>query len=577
MLAGILLLLSILVALGIEAGFTSLRIYRDMQSAKASLFSALGELRARNLEPASGFFAAAEEQLNQARSEFGKHKISIGAAKAVPFVATQIEAMENFIDIGSCLVQAGDRLCETAAGLPGLDPNAPPDSLSIGQMVDLLDRFQTDLGPIDESLSAASAMSSVMNDEWLVSPAAKAKQELDEKLDSASRDIESARELITAFAGIMGKPGDPPKRYMIILQDSYELRGSGGVISTYGILECTHETFNIVQCERAGNIPWGVNLGEAMPQPLTAFFPELHLWDAGWWPDFPTTTALIDQILAANRRDKVSGYIAVDPIAIQYALEKLGPLELPEYNEEITSENLAEKILFYLEANSNSSGNKTAFLQSLANSFLERITSAAPAEWFVLGQALNRALAERHLLLWFQDPIVQQTFSARDWSGQMENVDSDYLMAVDCNIGGNDVGYKSNFIIRPSMRLEISREPDKGLRHHVTYYFDNTQGLTEYYSYLRVFVPQTSLPVENGGQQDLGEELGKRVLAQDIKVPAGELVAVDFDYLTTDYDAILIQQQPGQQILPVQVLTRIGKAAEEQSILLINQTTLKLE
>ncbi len=582
-LAAILFLLALLIALGLDAGLSSLRIYRNLQSAKDSLSSALDELHARNFPAASTAFAEAEGQLDQARSEFSRHPISMGAAKAIPYIATQVEATENFIGIAYSLTQTGNRLCEIGTGFPGLDPNAPSENLSIGQMVDLMYQFQTELGPIEEGLSAAQAVSSLMDGQWLIPPAAKAKGELDEKLDSASKEIENARELMAAFSNIMGPEGSAPNRYMFVLQDCYELRGSGGLMSTYGILNCNHDSIKLVECNRASTLTAGTDIGDAMPQPLKDFYPKvpswtLHFWDAGWWPDFPTTAGLMDQILAANNQDPVRGYIAIDPVAIGYALHQLGPLQLPEFNEVLTEDNLAEKCLYYLEIDSQSSKSQETqmpFLRSLANSFFQRIVSATPKEWFALAQALGQALDEKHLFLYSSDPEVQRTFSALDWSGEINKTGSDFLMAVDCNIGGNDTGYKANLFMKGNLNLETVDIGD-ALLHRATYCFDNTRGTTFYYSYLRFYVPCSAIPTNDGTLTDLGEEFGKRVFAKRVEVPPGEIVAVDFEYLTPWYHSIIFQKQPGQPSLPIEVsIIKRGKT-QEQKIYLTNQADLPI-
>jgi hypothetical protein len=174
-----------------------------------------------------------------------------------------------------------------------------------------------------------------------------------------------------------------------------------------------------------------------------------------------------------------------------------------------------------------------------------------------------------------------------DWSGEVTKSDGDYLMAVDCNVGGNEVlGYKANFYIKPKMSVEVTRERDSTLRHHVTYTLDNTSAPTQdplrYKSYLRLYVPEGAVvdgpvAVAASGLMDSGSEFGKHVFGKFVDVPVGQAVNVQFDYVTPGYDTILIEKQSGEPNTNVNfTYVKDGSIKKSEEIVLDNEKTLDL-
>ena len=568
---------TVLVVLGIIALVSSLQAYGDLKTAKKLLFSAKDSLEKRDIQSAAASFAKAQDHINKADSRLKAHKVSIGFLKIVPYAGTQIRAVEHFVQIGTHLCKAGTLLSGAARGVPGLDAASAQDNESIGTMVDVLTKLGNDLAPVEQELLSAQRESRAMKTGWLIGSASRMKKELDQKLDATLGGMQEARKLMAVLPSIMGAEGAPPKNYMVLQQDCYELRASGGLISTYGIMRCSHDSLKLAEYERASTLSVGLADGEGIPPlPSLGGFPTLRFWDAGWWPDFPETTSVLSRIWGNNGKAPVDGFIAIDPIAIEYVLERIGPLELPEFGETVTARNLTKLILHYYGVNQN-----VAFLKSLAAHFFEKVIESSPGKWIALGRAFAGALAEKHMLLYFNDPAVQRSFSELDWSGEVKQSDGDYLMAVDSNIGGNTDYYKLNMWVKPKMSVEVSRRKDSTLRHHVTYTFDNRLGSKEYplpyKSYLRMYVPEGAVAAADPDLVDSSSDSGKHVFAKFVDVPTGEVVKVEFEYVTPDYGSMLIQKQPGQVTLDVSLSIREnGSIKKRQKVRLSSKARLDI-
>ena len=577
----------VLLALGIIGAFSSLKAYREMKASKNLLFSAVDSLGKRDIASAATSFAQAREKSEQAASQLKAHKISVGFLKIIPFVGRQVRALDGFTRVGVHVSEAGTLLTGAMRGAPGLDA-ASPQQATMGTMVDVLTKLGSEMAPVENELLEARKESQSIKTGLLIGRASSLKKELDDKLDSALADLQKARALTVALGSIVGAPGQPPKTYMVLQQDCYELRASGGLMSTYGLLATTHDSLKLTDYQRADKLV-GLDAGDGLP-PLPALggwlasygiAPILSFYDAGWWPDFPLTADLLNRIWSKNGKAPVDGYIAVDPVAVGYVLQQTGPIQVPGF-ETVTAENLSNLVLKYKEARK-----ANDFLKALSSRFFERLIGSNPGQWLSLGHSLAQALDERHMIVYFKDPAVEKVFSDLGWSGTVDQSDGDYVMAVDSNVGGNEQrGFKANMFIKQKMSVDIVRQKDATLRHHVTYTLDNASGASDqplrYKSYLRLFVPENAavksvVAMAATGLVETAGENGKRVFGKLVDVPIGESVTVEFDYVTKGYESILIQKQPGIANLDVNLIyVEDGSIKKAETLKLASQARVSL-
>lgn len=548
----------------------SVNLYHHLEGAKNSLIAAQDQLAAGNLQTAAVEFQAAQANLDNADATLEGHKITLGFARIVPVLGSQIRAADGFVAAGAHLAEAGLLFTQAATGIPGLDASAT-GHLDVGQMADILVKFGNDLAPVQTALDRASEANRKISASWLVGPVSRIKQEIDERLSKVAEDVTAARKLIATLPEILGEPGAAPNHYLLLQENCFELRPAGGFISSYGILETTHSSLALPEYQRSSQgLPKGIMLGTDAPYPWGDINPTFQFWDAGWWPDFPMSVDMLSKIWALNGKAPVQGYIAFDPIAIQYGLEKLGPMLLPEYNETVTADDLMQMI----SSHATSTEAKEDFVKSLGHNFFSRVVTADPREWFALGQGLMKALTEKHLQLYFTDPATEQPFADMDWSGEIHDTRGDYLLAADGNLGVSTLGYEPNYYARAAMEVEIIRQEDGTLRHLVRYTVDNTAGFYEYWSFLRVFIPADAVAPHDDAILQFGLEAGKQVLGRSVFVKPGEKDTFEFAYTTPAYDTLLLEKQAGQRTLPVSLLLRNGGSGEE--IMLANEAELPL-
>ncbi len=131
------------------------------------------------------------------------------------------------------------------------------------------------------------------------------------------------------------------------------------------------------------------------------------------------------------------------------------------------------------------------------------------------------------------------------------------------------------------MSVEVTRQKDSTLLHHVTYTLDNRLGSKEYplpyKSYLRLYVPEGAVAAADPDLVDSSSESGKHVFGKSVDVPTGKVVNVEFEYVTPGSGSMLIQKQPGQVNLDVNLsFGENGTIKKRQEVRLSSKARLNI-
>ena len=394
---------------------------------------------------------------------------------------------------------------------------------------------------------------------------------------------------------------EDPRDYLLVAQNSDELRATGGFIPGAWLL--TLSEGEIVQLNFWDSV--AVDNLEASPSlPPEGLLQSLWagVWvfrDASWYPDFPSSAKAMEQIVKLGQGISVDGVIAMDQWVVKDVLKALGPVVLP------TGETLdPDSYIPLLEQKTDVQGHQ--FMDTIFNTFLDRLRKGSSGEdlFGVLG-ALNKSLDQKHMLLSFHDPGLQEVASINGWDGALGDVEGDYLMVVDSNVGFSKVNrsieqhiryqVELNSDGRSEARLDVlntnnslgvpqgSCEVQAARREGLSY---EQHKNTCYWDYLRVYLPRgsvlqtsTPFPMPEGalyrreGYNDVEDTLriysesGREVVAGFFNLEVGQSRSIAFVYdlpsplLQVDGKrqvySLLLHKQPGTQNTPVDVIIQL--------------------
>ena len=322
--------------------------------------------------------------------------------------------------------------------------------------------------------------------------------------------ILEGQKFVEFFPWLVGK--DEKRTYLVLFQNSAELRPTGGFIGSFAFL--TFEEGKFVDFE-VQDVYWadGQLKGHVEPPPeLKKYLGEAnwYLRDANWDPDFPTSARKIQWFLEKETGRKVDGVIGVNLFVAQRLLEAVGEIDLPDYKEKINSNNFFERAQYHSEIGFfPGSTQKQDFLGAVARILFEKIKAAKGKTKLEIGKSIYQSLKTKDILVYLNNPQVQEAFFDLGWEGSVRNVKcqmpsppvgqvsvkcfEDYLFIVEANVGVN----KANYFVERTLSEEMKVENDGLIRKSLKIIYQNKSPSAhfpagDYKNYLRVLVPQGS-------------------------------------------------------------------------------------
>lgn len=298
------------------------------------------------------------------------------------------------------------------------------------------------------------------------------------RVDSLKERLLQYRELTKkAMAASAILPGivalEDSKSYLILLQNNMELRPTGGFIGSFAVVNFQGGKLQTLKVNDVYAIDGQLSIHVEPPKEIKEDLGQVnwYLRDANWEPDFPTSAKQIEWFYTKETGDKVWGVITLDVSSMESLLSVLGPVDLPDYNETITHENLFERAVTHAEAGFfPGSQAKKSFLTALVNQTLNKIFFSSGQNWPWIVSSLAAALEEKHALVYLDDPKLFSYAVSQNWAGAMprpsgkkEGVFADFLSLNEANLGAN----KANYYLTRNYRLETIIGKDGEIRHRL--------------------------------------------------------------------------------------------------------------
>lgn len=338
-------------------------------------------------------------------------------------------------------------------------------------------------------------------------------------LKDSNEVMGSLSTVMSGLPDVLGLNGE--KKYIIWLQNSNELRPTGGFIGSYAVMDIQSGKITNLTIDDIYNPDGQIdvrNIQTSPPEPIKEYLKEevLYLRNSNWDPDFTKSAKTFDDIYFKITGETVDGYIAVDLDFVESLLRITGPIFLASYNEDISAENIDERAQYYSGFDyKEGSTDKKSFLTILGGKLLESIFSLDKNDFPKVLDELDKSLSERHLQIYFSNNIINSLLKEKKWDGSLSEADKDYLFVVNSNLGGT----KSNYYIETSMSYEVSSLTRDGLlRANLTLDYKNTAESDAwpggpYTDYLRVLVQNGSkftgakIVYNDGKEEDISKDV----------------------------------------------------------------------
>ncbi len=290
---------------------------------------------------------------------------------------------------------------------------------------------------------------------------------------------ESSNQAITALSEFFSSSNTT----IFLLQNSEELRATGGFIGSFGVLSMKEglvEKLSVQDIyEPDGQFTGYMPAPPGVEEYLSAG-KGLRLPDSNWSPDFPTAAQTTLQFLALGKVGRADHLIAMNVNILQDLLEVTGPIALTDYPEAVTAENITQLARADRSSFFPGSQQKKIFLQALLNQLKWKLSQLSPTQTQALLAKIPLWIQQKDLQGFSREKNTELFFHTLGMSGQLQKMPyQNYLMLVESNVGINKVN--------PFIHRQIFLRAENDVL-NITAKFENTATSSGYINYQRVLV-----------------------------------------------------------------------------------------
>lgn len=399
---------------------------------------------------------------------------------------------------------------------------------------------------------------------------------LKQTLPRTRLDVEKAISLSHYLDELLAVDGR--KTYLLVFQNNYELRPTGGFIGSIGILtlekgrvlDLSVYDINQVESQIQGEI--------SAPDEIEKHLGEgnWHFRDANWDPDFPATAKQLEWFLSKSLHRQVDGVVAINYRALSKVLKASKPVYLNQIQETVSAPSLEEKALNYARINSLPSDNgQQEFFKMVVEAWFSQVSQNSQTDWSKLANGLITGLENKDILVYLHNPQIDKVMSRFGWTGSVReivpsrNSVNNYVYVNEANLGVNQANYYLNRQMSHLTQIDTQGQ----IKQKLTINYQNQSPSAswpagDYKSLVRVYLPATTR-VENikiANQDEVEFEQStwkdKKKISFFLEVPTSESRQVVVNYQSTRQLPIQAalssyllywQKQPGSKDTPIRL------------------------
>lgn len=230
-----------------------------------------------------------------------------------------------------------------------------------------------------------------------------------------------------------------PRRYLVVFQNSAELRPTGGFIGSFALLDIENGEVKRLDVPAGGSydLQGMLKMHVRAPLPLHIINARWEFQDGNWFPDFPTSARKLMWFLEKSRGPSVDGVIAINSSVLTDLLRAVGPVML-ENGKTLTADTALKDMRQSIDtAAARQSTTPKKLITETAPALVRTISAGSRETFLPLMTTLLQSLERRDIQMYARDAKLQSQIAEFGWDGAVQQVpNSDYLYIVSTNIGG---------------------------------------------------------------------------------------------------------------------------------------------
>lgn len=361
------------------------------------------------------------------------------------------------------------------------------------------------------------------------------------------------------------------QRYLILFENSGELRATGGFITAYGDLAMNHGKVVGVLAQNIYLLADKIRYRPLAPPLIHRYLYtwHWHIRDANWSPNVPSSVADIKRFYdSIPHVPKINGMFFVTTWFVDQILADVGPITVTtgQGSVAINAQNANYEMEYMAEKSGLTELKRKAFIASMMKRILGRAFSARGPVLYKILNTVWTGLNQKLLILNFDNAEAQSLVQRLNWAGTIDRqVAGNYLEVVDENLGG----HKDNYFIHEHVMLSVDKRAHSTLETiRITWINpappDGGWLVVPYTAWIRVYLPLGAKLVGIRGQNGPVEQyvngtVDKTVIGTHVTIPvkatvnsppsSGTLTITVSLPLNLPLDQLTLQKQPGVPVV----------------------------
>ncbi|PIY72370.1 hypothetical protein COY87_01310 [Candidatus Roizmanbacteria bacterium CG_4_10_14_0_8_um_filter_33_9] len=514
-------------------------------------------------------------------ADFQKESSSIYWASFIPY----IRDYKNGVEAGSHVISAGRQSIQAITPYADLIGFKKGETSFVEKSTE--GRLQTAILTLDKVLVKIDTISDEINQAGKLISTIDAKrypeklgnvmvrstiEQMKEQFVGYSSLFVDAKPLLKNIPNIFGSKKE--KTYLLLFQNDKERRATGGFLTAYAVFKIKDGKISIERSDDIYALDATINDRPPIPKEILMYHKGVSTF---WIRDSNLSSDLVKSVEIFNSLYKKSGakvnydgIIFLDSKILVDMLTIFGDTQADGINFSATIDKNCNcpQVLWKLfnivgEEVGYQKENRKGILGSLMYELFYKAIGFSPSKyWGTLVQMMFKNLEEKHILLYFTDPTIQQSIEKLNFGGRIREYNGDYLHINNVNFAGA----KSNLFVTESITSQAIDKNGK-LTKEVTVEYKNTEPASNcnrnqerilclnaiLRNWVRVYVPLGSKLIEfKGSTKDVRtyDEFGKTVFEGYLEVPTEGIAKIVVSYTLPDTIKssnykIYIQKQPG--------------------------------
>jgi hypothetical protein len=448
----------------------------QVADAAQTLEHAAAAMAAMDTDNAQAGFSEARDTFRNAREQLSRLGFGLFSLVAELPVSARLTSGHAVLEGGEHLAQAGESLAAALQLLEAFSPEAlvagalaPPGHAASPVHAQLAGNgaaFEEALLRAATHLdAAASAIDRISIDAVPASHRAQVEQ-LRAGIPLIRSTVHGLHGNARAIAGMLGMRD--VRRYLVLLQNTSELRPSGGFVGNVALLTLHQGRLVAFTVEDTYHLDGQIINYTVPPEPLQDISAAWSLHDANWYRDFPETARIASGFYEDTGDATPDGVFAITSHVLEAMLDVTGPVTT-DTGITFSAANVVDQLNAIGAAQRPGETTQLRAMADLLPVLLSRLAEA-PADTGALRERFAAAVTGGDIQMWFRDTDEQQLVSQLGLSGSIpQSFSGDFLAVVHANVNG----YKSERVLSETVAHEVFLQEDGSLevaltinRHH---------------------------------------------------------------------------------------------------------------